>query len=174
MPAVSNWTPERVELFTALWASGKSCAAIGSELGLTKGSVLGKARRLNLPSRTGKERLPSAPRGPITFTPDATVPAYRPERRYQVVALPVRPITTRQASADIRRIMRELADPARKDERTRAVHAGVLHLLDLKLAGHSPYDGELNIPPGGETPALFIRQVGKSMTGSPAAMCAAN
>jgi hypothetical protein len=46
------------------------------------------------------------------------------------------------------------------------------HLLDLKLAGHSPRKTELDIPTDGSKPFVTITPLNISVTGSPAASCA--
>ena len=44
-----QWTPERVEILTRLWAEGLSARQIASKLGgVTRNAVIGKAHRLNL------------------------------------------------------------------------------------------------------------------------------
>jgi GcrA cell cycle regulator len=44
-----QWTPERVELLTRLWAEGLSARQIANKLGgVTRNAVIGKAHRLNL------------------------------------------------------------------------------------------------------------------------------
>jgi len=55
---VHEWTPERVAELTKLWASGLSASEIGRRLGVTKNSVVGKVRRLNLAMR----RQPTTPK----------------------------------------------------------------------------------------------------------------
>lgn len=46
-----EWTPERVEELTKLWATGLSASEIGRKLGITKNAVVGKVRRLDLAMR---------------------------------------------------------------------------------------------------------------------------
>ncbi len=55
---VHEWTPERVAELTKLWASGLSASEIGRRLGVTKNSVVGKVRRLDLAMR----RQPTTPK----------------------------------------------------------------------------------------------------------------
>ncbi|MDP6172868.1 MAG: GcrA family cell cycle regulator [Rhodospirillales bacterium] len=59
-----QWTSERVAELSKLWASGLSASEIGRRLGITKNSVIGKARRLDLAMR----RQPSVPRKPKVVT----------------------------------------------------------------------------------------------------------
>ena len=59
-----QWTSERVAELSKLWASGLSASEIGRQLGITKNSVIGKARRLDLATR----RAPSVPRKPKIVT----------------------------------------------------------------------------------------------------------
>ena len=51
---VSTWTPESEEALRALWAEGLSATQIAGRLGggATRGSVVGKAHRMNLPPRS--------------------------------------------------------------------------------------------------------------------------
>ena len=51
MPPNHEWTSERVEELTKLWATGLSASEIGRRLGITKNAVVGKVRRLNLAMR---------------------------------------------------------------------------------------------------------------------------
>jgi hypothetical protein len=45
------WTPERDQQLTADWALGFTTSEIGERMGISKNSVIGRARRLRLPSR---------------------------------------------------------------------------------------------------------------------------
>ena len=47
----SVWTPELVQELTKLWSEGHSTSEIGRRLGITKNSVVGKARRIDLAMR---------------------------------------------------------------------------------------------------------------------------
>lgn len=54
----SNWTDDRVEALTLLWASGASASQIARSLGgVTRNAVIGKVHRLGLSGRA----TPSAP-----------------------------------------------------------------------------------------------------------------
>ena len=57
MPPNHQWTAERVEELTKLWATGLSASEIGRRLGITKNAVVGKVRRLDLAMR----RAPAPP-----------------------------------------------------------------------------------------------------------------
>ena len=47
-----NWTDERVERLTKLWAEGLSASQIAAQLGgVSRNAVIGKVHRLNLPGR---------------------------------------------------------------------------------------------------------------------------
>lgn len=46
-----SWTDERIQELTRLWQQGLSASEIGKRLGVSKNSIVGKAHRLNLPSR---------------------------------------------------------------------------------------------------------------------------
>ena len=50
-PADASWPADRIAKLRIGWRRGLSTAAIGRRLGVSKGSVLGKARRLGLPPR---------------------------------------------------------------------------------------------------------------------------
>jgi GcrA cell cycle regulator len=58
MTVTHEWTPERVEELTKLWATGLSASEIGRRLCITKNAVVGKVRRLDLAMR----RAPAAPK----------------------------------------------------------------------------------------------------------------
>ncbi len=47
----SPWTPQLTERLTELWSGALSASQIGTELGVTKSAVVGKAYRLELPAR---------------------------------------------------------------------------------------------------------------------------
>ena len=51
MAITLEWTDERVAQLTQLWDEGHSTSEIGRRLGITKNSVVGKARRLDLTMR---------------------------------------------------------------------------------------------------------------------------
>ncbi len=55
MPYV--WTPERIHLLKQLWQTKMMAKEIGQVLGTTKGSVIGKANRLQLASRAKRRDL---------------------------------------------------------------------------------------------------------------------
>lgn len=46
-----SWTDERIQELTSLWQEGLSASEIGKRMGVSKNSIVGKAHRLNLPSR---------------------------------------------------------------------------------------------------------------------------
>jgi GcrA cell cycle regulator len=46
-----EWTPKVVLSLRQLWDEGHSTAEIGRRLGVSKNAVVGKAHRLDLPSR---------------------------------------------------------------------------------------------------------------------------
>ncbi len=76
-----EWNMETIERLRGLWAEGYSTAEIGRRMGISKNAVVGKAHRLNLPSRPspirrepGRAARPPQPRrvtGP-TLPPLAT------------------------------------------------------------------------------------------------------
>ena len=51
MPKATPWSPERLATLRAEWESSASTAKIGRRMGISKGAVIGKARRLGLPAR---------------------------------------------------------------------------------------------------------------------------
>lgn len=70
--------PERDDQLRALWATTASSAQIGERMSLTKGQVIGRARRIGLPARSSPIARPSGP---------STLP--RPLRRIAGNAAPV-------------------------------------------------------------------------------------
>lgn len=88
-----NWTDERVERLTKLWAEGLSASQIATQLGgVSRNAVIGKVHRLCLPgrakaggpaatpARTPKRPAPSAPR-PSNFAARPSAPAPRAASR---------------------------------------------------------------------------------------------
>jgi GcrA cell cycle regulator len=78
-----NWTDERVEKLTKLWAEGLSASQIAAQLGgVTRNAVIGKVHRLNLPGRAKAggtaaarpKRQPAAPRPASTFNARPAAP----------------------------------------------------------------------------------------------------
>jgi len=63
---MSEWSEIKIEALRTLWAQGLSTAEIGRRLYLSKNAVVGKAHRLDLPTRPSPiKRDPSAaPRAP--------------------------------------------------------------------------------------------------------------
>jgi len=59
-----RWTAEYCEELKRLWVAGMSATGIATELGLTRGAVLGKLARLKLLGRGGALRRDSAPDSP--------------------------------------------------------------------------------------------------------------
>jgi GcrA cell cycle regulator len=92
-----EWNAETIERLRGLWAEGYSTAEIGRRMGISKNAVVGKAHRLNLPSRPspirrepgGRSSRPPQPRrvtgptlpplatagGPAGNVPEAVEPA---------------------------------------------------------------------------------------------------
>ncbi|MUZ75444.1 GcrA cell cycle regulator [Agrobacterium vitis] len=88
-----NWTDERVERLTKLWAEGLSASQIATQLGgVSRNAVIGKVHRLCLPgrakaggpavtpARTPKRPAPSTPRAP-NFAARTPSSAPRPAAR---------------------------------------------------------------------------------------------
>ncbi len=51
MSRPSHWTPERLAMLRTEWATDASTAEIGRRMGISKNAVIGKARRMELPTR---------------------------------------------------------------------------------------------------------------------------
>ena len=81
-----TWTEERVAELIRLWQAGHSASAIGKMLGVSKNAVVGKAHRMQLPSRPSPIKQSTMPRRiskpaqPVTKTV-ITRPAAPPPRR---------------------------------------------------------------------------------------------
>lgn len=70
---ISFWTDENVALLPKAWGEGRSARDIAARiLGATRNSIIGKAHRLGLPSRTPLTRI--APRPKSEKTPRARAP----------------------------------------------------------------------------------------------------
>jgi GcrA cell cycle regulator len=73
-----SWTEETIQRLLVLWDEGLSTAEIGRRLGMTKNAILGKAHRLDLPTRpspiqaSGSGALPREKR--VRRTPTRTLP----------------------------------------------------------------------------------------------------
>lgn len=93
------WTPEREASLRELWANrGESASAIGEAIGVSRCAVLGKAARLGLPKRKGK----NTPRKPVKIgshhppRPKRERPP-RPEKPTRMPPLPKREVPTGKA-----------------------------------------------------------------------------
>lgn len=65
-----EWTEETISRLRSLWAEGLSTAEIGRRLNISKNAVVGKAHRLNLPSRPSPiRRVEGDPAAPRQITP---------------------------------------------------------------------------------------------------------
>jgi GcrA cell cycle regulator len=75
----SPWTIEKIEQLKMLWIDGNlSTEKIGRKIGMSKGSVIGKAHRLNLAKRASvKIGKPNETRRPIARKDSRTLPSYR-------------------------------------------------------------------------------------------------
>jgi GcrA cell cycle regulator len=101
-----EWTDETIAKLRTLWAEGLSTAEIGRRLNISKNAVVGKAHRLNLPSRPSPIRRaegdatprPAAPKRaqgptlpPLAASMGAPVPTLRaimPTPKYTMRATP--------------------------------------------------------------------------------------
>lgn len=50
-----SWTPERIETLTTLWMAGKSSQHIADCLGVSRGAVMGRVRKLGLTGQGGSK-----------------------------------------------------------------------------------------------------------------------
>jgi hypothetical protein len=55
------WTEEQIATLRGHWDAGLSAQQIARRLGMTKGAVIGKARRLRVPARPSPIRRSDAP-----------------------------------------------------------------------------------------------------------------
>lgn len=75
MATDSIWNDARIAELGRLWQEGLSTAEIGRRLGISKNAVVGKAHRLNLPSRPSPIRNPPLRMAPrIVQEPEAMPP----------------------------------------------------------------------------------------------------
>jgi GcrA cell cycle regulator len=86
MPRQSSWTPDRVQLLTALWSAGETAVVIGVRLGgLSRSAVLGKVFRLRLPTDNLSAKSVAAK------PPDSVAEVSGPARRRQRTKYKKRP-----------------------------------------------------------------------------------
>ena len=67
-----EWTDETIAKLRTLWAEGLSTAEIGRRLNISKNAVVGKAHRLNLPSRPSPIRRAEGDAAPRPAAPKRT------------------------------------------------------------------------------------------------------
>ncbi len=71
-----QWTPERVQILTRLWAEGLSARQIANKLGgVTRNAVIGKAHRLSLQRGAAIREVLPEPEPPIIEEPPMDLPA---------------------------------------------------------------------------------------------------
>ncbi|VVT32815.1 GcrA family cell cycle regulator [Rhizobium sp. EC-SD404] len=100
-----NWTDERVEKLTKLWADGLSASQIAAQLGgVTRNAVIGKVHRLNLPGRAKSGGTP-APRA------KRPAPAPRPASNFNARPAAPRTISRGGAAAAVREDVAMEAQP---------------------------------------------------------------
>ena len=68
----SRWNDYLIQRLTALWVEGYTTAEIGQCLGISKNAVVGKVRRLQLPSRPSPIRKRAGTSTRPVSTPDPT------------------------------------------------------------------------------------------------------
>jgi GcrA cell cycle regulator len=78
-----EWTANAIDLLRALWAEGHSTAEIGRRMGVTKNAIVGKAHRLDLPTRPSPIRKPDA--AAVAAAAGAAAPRRKPSAREAVV-----------------------------------------------------------------------------------------
>lgn len=118
------WTPEHVATLRTLIAEGLSSREIAKALGTTRGAVMGKAMRLGLRFKNSTKVAipkPTPPIAPVTVSKNRTY-TLRPNTPHLETSLHYRMWIHNQRIA------------------------GILHLVDMKRAGHSPTRTELDIP----------------------------
>jgi GcrA cell cycle regulator len=99
-----EWNDENVRRLKTLWAEGYSTAEIGRRMGGTKNAIVGKAHRLNLPTRPSPiraeaERKPRQPRrAPRVTLPGAQQPPTRTKASH-LTRLPPTPPALRAPEA---------------------------------------------------------------------------
>jgi len=82
-----NWTDERVERLTKLWAEGLSASQIAAQLGgVSRNAVIGKVHRLNLPGRAKAGGNPAAARTQKRATIAPRAPTFAPRPVVRPVA----------------------------------------------------------------------------------------
>ena len=64
-----EWTDDTIAKLRTLWAEGLSTAEIGRRLNISKNAVVGKAHRLNLPSRPSPIRRAEGDAAPRQAAP---------------------------------------------------------------------------------------------------------
>ena len=85
------WTDAAVEQLRALWAKGLSSMQISRRMpGTTKNAIIGKAHRLNLPSRASPIKKTGAPKAQPIIRKTPTLPPL-PPRALFIVPAPIRP-----------------------------------------------------------------------------------
>ena len=102
-----EWNEEAIAKLRLLWAEGLSTAEIGRRMSVSKNAVVGKAHRLNLPSRpspirrdgerTPRRRLPRRVQGP-------TLPALSAATMSHVTLDAPRPVAERAAPPVLRAV----------------------------------------------------------------------
>lgn len=78
------WTDEKVERLRVMWLDGKSVSEIAAALNISKNAIVGKRRRLELPSRPSPIRnaRPRPPKPPPKPRPPRPKPVPPPPTQY--------------------------------------------------------------------------------------------
>jgi len=93
------WTEDDNRRLTEGWLAGRSCYALGKEIGVSKNAVVGRKSRLGLPDRVNPAKVTLNFKGrgitqPPIAAPAVTVPRPPPKPRYVAPAM-----LTRKSSA---------------------------------------------------------------------------
>lgn len=87
-----EWTEEAIARLRSLWAEGLSTAEIGRCLNISKNAVVGKAHRLNLPSRPSPIKRSEGDATPRRTPPRRTHGPTLPPLSPSVTPLPMPPL----------------------------------------------------------------------------------
>jgi len=99
-----EWTPDMRERLKKLWAEGLTAKAAGQKLGVTRSSILGMVRRMDLTRLTGRPKFGGKSggrvKGSISKKKQATrvlvPPKVRREINRKVIDLPAMPLVSKR------------------------------------------------------------------------------
>lgn len=84
MKQTKPWYNKEIELLKSLWAQGITAEQIAQELGRTKNGICGKVRRLNLPVRQIRVRVPKVKVLPVNIEPERKDGLLPPLKREEI------------------------------------------------------------------------------------------